>query len=195
MLPKYKRILLKLSGESLMGNKNFGLDSEVIARYAQDIKSVLELGVQVAVVIGGGNIYRGRKGAEGGVDVGAAEGGGVGGGAGSGGAGEEEGESGMEEPRGNRSRANQHAGIGGQTEPENRGANREEPCQNQDRPTDRRRERLVVIKLENHAGGNGEPTENGEYPGADRHGRPMLEDAQHVEEKLWASEVHHQQEG
>jgi len=43
MLPKYKRILLKLSGESLMGDKNFGLDSEVIARYAQDIKSVLEL--------------------------------------------------------------------------------------------------------------------------------------------------------
>lgn len=68
MLPKYKRILLKLSGESLMGNKNFGLDSEVISRYAQDIKSVLELGVQVAVVIGGGNIYRGMNEAESGIE-------------------------------------------------------------------------------------------------------------------------------
>ena len=56
MLPKYKRILLKLSGESLMGNKNFGMDSDVITQYAMDIKSVIELGVQVAVVIGGGNI-------------------------------------------------------------------------------------------------------------------------------------------
>ncbi len=68
MLPKYKRILLKLSGESLMGNKNFGLDSEVIARYAQDIKAVTELGVQVAVVIGGGNIYRGMNEAESGIE-------------------------------------------------------------------------------------------------------------------------------
>src|SRR5687767_5946158 len=68
MLPKYKRILLKLSGESLMGDKNFGLDSEVIARYAQDIKSVLELGVQVAIVIGGGNIYRGMNEAESGIE-------------------------------------------------------------------------------------------------------------------------------
>ena len=68
MLPKYKRILLKLSGESLMGNKNFGLDSEVIARYAQDIKSVIELGVQVAIVIGGGNIYRGMNEAESGIE-------------------------------------------------------------------------------------------------------------------------------
>ena len=68
MLPKYKRILLKLSGESLMGNKNFGLDSEVIARYAQDIKLVIELGVQVAIVIGGGNIYRGMNEAESGIE-------------------------------------------------------------------------------------------------------------------------------
>ena len=52
MLPKYKRILLKLSGESLMGDKNYGLDSNVIARYARDIKSITELGVQVAIVIG-----------------------------------------------------------------------------------------------------------------------------------------------
>src|SRR6187401_1061969 len=68
MLPKYKRILLKLSGESLMGDKNFGLDSEVIARYAQDIKLITEMGVQVAIVIGGGNIYRGMNEAETGIE-------------------------------------------------------------------------------------------------------------------------------
>jgi uridylate kinase len=55
MLPKYKRILLKLSGEALMGDKSFGFDTDVINQYAQDIKSITELGVQVAVVIGGGN--------------------------------------------------------------------------------------------------------------------------------------------
>jgi uridylate kinase len=68
MLPKYKRILLKLSGESLMGNKSFGLDSDVIQQYAQDIKQVIELGVQVAIVIGGGNIYRGMNEAETGIE-------------------------------------------------------------------------------------------------------------------------------
>ena len=68
MLPKYKRILLKLSGESLMGDKNFGLDSDVISRYAHDIKSITELGVQVAIVIGGGNIYRGMNEAETGIE-------------------------------------------------------------------------------------------------------------------------------
>jgi uridylate kinase len=68
MLPKFKRILLKLSGESLMGDKNFGLDSGVIARYASDIKSITELGVQVAIVIGGGNIYRGMNEAETGIE-------------------------------------------------------------------------------------------------------------------------------
>jgi len=68
MLPKYKRVLLKLSGESLMGDKNFGLDSAVIARYAQDIKSITDLGVQVAIVIGGGNIYRGMNEAETGIE-------------------------------------------------------------------------------------------------------------------------------
>ena len=61
MLPKYKRILLKLSGESLMGDKSFGLDTVVIEQYANDIKSITELGVQVALVIGGGNIYRGMN--------------------------------------------------------------------------------------------------------------------------------------
>ena len=68
MVPKYKRILLKLSGESLMGDKSFGLDSTVISRYAQDIKSIIELGVQVAIVIGGGNIYRGMNEAETGIE-------------------------------------------------------------------------------------------------------------------------------
>lgn len=68
MLPKYKRILLKLSGESLMGDKNFGLDSNVISQYALDIKSVIEVGVQVAIVIGGGNIYRGMNEAETGIE-------------------------------------------------------------------------------------------------------------------------------
>src|SRR5258706_6516915 len=68
MLPKYKRILLKLSGESLMGDKTFGLDSDVISQYALDIKSITELGVQVAVVIGGGNIYRGMNEAETGIE-------------------------------------------------------------------------------------------------------------------------------
>ena len=61
MLPKYKRILLKLSGESLMGDKSFGMDPNVIEQYAKDIKGITELGVQVAVVIGGGNIYRGMN--------------------------------------------------------------------------------------------------------------------------------------
>ena len=68
MLPKYKRILLKLSGESLMGDKSFGFDNSVIAQYAQDIKSIVDLGVQVAIVIGGGNIYRGMNEAETGIE-------------------------------------------------------------------------------------------------------------------------------
>ena len=68
MLPKFKRILLKLSGESLMGDKNFGLDSSVLSQYAQDIKLITELGVQVAIVIGGGNIYRGMNEAETGIE-------------------------------------------------------------------------------------------------------------------------------
>jgi len=73
MLPRYKRILLKLSGESLMGDKSFGLDSDVIARYAQDVKSVTDLGFQVAIVIGGGNLYRGKKKTENGTEKGQGE--------------------------------------------------------------------------------------------------------------------------
>ncbi len=68
MLPKYKRVLLKLSGESLMGDKNFGLDPVVISQYAQEVKSITDLGVQVAIVIGGGNIYRGMNEAETGIE-------------------------------------------------------------------------------------------------------------------------------
>jgi uridylate kinase len=68
MVPKYKRILLKLSGEALMGDKSFGFDNSVIAQYANDIKSIVELGVQVAIVIGGGNIYRGMNEAETGIE-------------------------------------------------------------------------------------------------------------------------------
>ncbi|HSF46199.1 MAG TPA: UMP kinase [Chitinophagaceae bacterium] len=68
MQPKYKRILLKLSGESLMGNKSFGLDTDVIEKYAKEIKIIVDQGVQVAVVIGGGNIYRGMNESETGIE-------------------------------------------------------------------------------------------------------------------------------
>ncbi|MEJ7737820.1 MAG: UMP kinase [Chitinophagaceae bacterium] len=68
MQPRYKRVLLKLSGESLMGNKSFGLDPAVISKYAKEIKSVIESGVEVAIVIGGGNIYRGMNEAETGIE-------------------------------------------------------------------------------------------------------------------------------
>ncbi|MFZ9660238.1 MAG: UMP kinase [Chitinophagaceae bacterium] len=68
MQPFYKRILLKLSGESLMGDKSFGLDPVMIEKYASEIKSVLDLGVEVAIVIGGGNIYRGMNEKETGIE-------------------------------------------------------------------------------------------------------------------------------
>ncbi|MEY5033893.1 MAG: UMP kinase [Bacteroidota bacterium] len=68
MLPKFKRVLLKLSGESLMGDKSFGFDTDVIAQYAKDVKAIADLGVQVAIVIGGGNIYRGMNEAETGIE-------------------------------------------------------------------------------------------------------------------------------
>jgi len=66
--PKYQRILLKLSGEALMGSRPFGLDPGVIGRIAEEIREVRDLGVQVAMVIGGGNIYRGLAGTESGID-------------------------------------------------------------------------------------------------------------------------------
>lgn len=56
---KYKRVLLKLSGEALMGEKEFGIDHDRLRQYAEDIKSIVDKGTQVAVVIGGGNIFRG----------------------------------------------------------------------------------------------------------------------------------------
>lgn len=65
---KYKRILLKLSGESLMGKKEFGIDSSVLKQYADEIKSVKELGVEIGIVIGGGNIYRGVGNSSDGID-------------------------------------------------------------------------------------------------------------------------------
>lgn len=68
MEPKYQRVLLKLSGESLMGDKNYGLDPKMLSLYAEEIKQVVKLGVQVAVVIGGGNIYRGMNEMETGIE-------------------------------------------------------------------------------------------------------------------------------
>jgi uridylate kinase len=57
--PAYQRILLKLSGESLAGNQEFGIHADVIQQYASEIKSIAELGVQIGLVVGGGNIFRG----------------------------------------------------------------------------------------------------------------------------------------
>lgn len=65
---QYNRILLKLSGESLMGNKEYGIDEERLAEYAQQIKEVSEMGIQIGIVIGGGNIFRGLSGATKGFD-------------------------------------------------------------------------------------------------------------------------------
>lgn len=64
----YKRILLKLSGEALMGNRQYGIDPDRLAEYAQEIKTVVDKGIQVAIVIGGGNIFRGVAGASKGMD-------------------------------------------------------------------------------------------------------------------------------
>ena len=65
---KYKRILLKLSGEALMGTRQYGIDPDRLSEYAQDIKQITNLGVEVAIVIGGGNIFRGVAGASNGMD-------------------------------------------------------------------------------------------------------------------------------
>lgn len=64
----YKRILLKLSGEALMGERNYGIDPKRLAEYAEDIKQITNEGVEVAIVIGGGNIFRGVAGASNGMD-------------------------------------------------------------------------------------------------------------------------------
>ncbi|MEM6768393.1 MAG: UMP kinase, partial [Bacteroidota bacterium] len=60
---KYKRVLLKLSGEALVGEKDFGIDADTLSRYAEQIRELWELGVQIAIVVGGGNIFRGLQGA------------------------------------------------------------------------------------------------------------------------------------
>ena len=65
---KYNRVLLKLSGEALMGNQQYGIDSSVLSNYALEIKSIVETGCQLAIVIGGGNIYRGIQSEESGFD-------------------------------------------------------------------------------------------------------------------------------
>lgn len=67
-MAKYKRILLKLSGESLMGEKQYGIDEKRLAEYASQIKGIHEQGVQIGIVIGGGNIFRGLSGANKGFD-------------------------------------------------------------------------------------------------------------------------------
>ncbi|MBL7975969.1 MAG: UMP kinase [Candidatus Kapabacteria bacterium] len=68
MSTKYKRILLKLSGESLMGNQKYGIDADMLKQFAADVAEVCALGVQVGLVIGGGNIFRGVQAAAAGID-------------------------------------------------------------------------------------------------------------------------------
>lgn len=67
-VPKYKRILLKLSGESLMGEKQYGIDEVRLSQYAEQIKEIHAMGVEIGIVIGGGNIFRGLSGASKGFD-------------------------------------------------------------------------------------------------------------------------------
>ena len=67
-MAKFNRILLKLSGESLMGEKKYGIDEKRLAEYAAQIKEVHDMGVQIGIVIGGGNIFRGLSGAGKGFD-------------------------------------------------------------------------------------------------------------------------------
>lgn len=66
--PQYKRVVLKLSGEALAGDQGFGLSPEIIMSVAEQVKEVVDLGVEVAVVVGGGNIWRGKVGSEMGMD-------------------------------------------------------------------------------------------------------------------------------
>lgn len=66
--PKYKRVVLKLSGEALAGDKGFGIDHNIVQSIAKQIKEIVELGIEVAVVVGGGNIWRGLSGSAKGMD-------------------------------------------------------------------------------------------------------------------------------
>ena len=65
---KYRRILLKLSGEALMGDKQYGIDNNRLKQYANEIRAIHDMGVEIAIVIGGGNIFRGLQAAEGGIE-------------------------------------------------------------------------------------------------------------------------------
>lgn len=67
-MKKFKRVLLKLSGESLMGQNQFGIDPYKVSQYAKDIKEASDLGIEIAIVIGGGNIFRGLQAADNGID-------------------------------------------------------------------------------------------------------------------------------
>jgi uridylate kinase len=67
-MAKYKRILLKLSGEALMGEQNYGIDTDRLIQYCEEVKAIADMGIEVAVVIGGGNIYRGMQAASSGID-------------------------------------------------------------------------------------------------------------------------------
>lgn len=68
MTPRYRRILLKLSGESLMGKQEYGIDPDALTAFAEDVKETFDLGVQIAIVFGGGNIFRGVQAAAAGID-------------------------------------------------------------------------------------------------------------------------------
>ena len=65
---KYKRILLKLSGEALLGENSYGIDNDRLMVYAMEVKQIYDQGVEIAIVIGGGNIFRGLSGSEDGID-------------------------------------------------------------------------------------------------------------------------------
>lgn len=73
MKPAYKRVLLKLSGEALMGDQNYGIDTKVAKDVAEQIKEIYELGVEIAIVVGGGNIFRGVSKSAGNMDRGSAD--------------------------------------------------------------------------------------------------------------------------
>ncbi|MDR2834088.1 MAG: UMP kinase, partial [Streptococcaceae bacterium] len=64
VVPKYKRVVLKLSGEALAGTQGFGIDPKIVKEIASEIKEVYELGIEIAIVVGGGNIWRGQVGAD-----------------------------------------------------------------------------------------------------------------------------------
>ena len=66
--PAFKRLLLKLSGEALMGEQQFGIDHAILRKYAQDVKSAYDMGIEVGIVIGGGNIFRGVQNSSTGID-------------------------------------------------------------------------------------------------------------------------------